>query len=65
MRRRRRSVSWPGPPTGPLSLASDTHDLTERSPDLMARAKVRAASFVGDEEAVRMVDERPRAMVTP
>lgn len=49
----------------PLVLASDTHDLHERSPDLMAQARDRAAALVGETPAQEMVDARPRSFLTP
>ena len=48
----------------PLVLASDTHDLHDRTPGLMAAARDLAATIVGEAEADRMVDARPRAIVT-
>ena len=47
-----------------LVIASDTHDLTERPPNLLAEARDAAAFIVGAEEAQKMVDDRPRAMIT-
>jgi len=52
-------------PEWPLVLASDTHDAVDRSPNLLAAARDRAAAFVGMDEAQRMVDTRPRAMLLP
>ena len=49
----------------PLVIASDTHDLYDRPPNLLAQARDAAAFLVGAEEAQRMVDARPRAMITP
>ncbi len=49
----------------PLVLASDTHDAVDRSPNLLAAARAHAAAFVGIDEAQRMVDARPRAMLLP
>ncbi len=48
-----------------LVIASDTHDAFERSPNLLAAARDRAAEFVGMAEAQAMVDTRPRAMLLP
>ncbi len=48
----------------PLVIASDTHDLTDRPPNLLAKARDAAAAIAGADEAQRMVDARPRAMVT-
>ena len=48
-----------------LVIASDTHDAFERSPNLLAAACDRAAEFVGIDEALVMVDTRPRAMLLP
>ena len=53
-----RAADWP------LVLASDTHDLGDRSPGLMAAARDLAAGIVGEEEANRMVDARPRQIVS-
>ena len=47
----------------PLVIASDTHDLHERPPTLLAEARDAAALIVGAEEAQKMVDARPRAMI--
>jgi protein-tyrosine phosphatase len=47
----------------PLVIASDTHDLHDRPPSLLAEARDTAALFVGAEEAQNMVDSRPRAMI--
>ncbi len=49
----------------PLVIASDTHDAVERPPSLLAAARDHAALFVGADEAQRMVDTRPRAMLSP
>lgn len=49
----------------PLVIASDTHDLKERSCGLLRQARDAAANIVGDECAQEMVDARPRAMITP
>ena len=48
----------------PLVIASDTHDLYERPPNMLAEARDVAALIVGTDEAQRMVDTRPRAMIT-
>ena len=48
-----------------IVLASDTHDLSDRPPNLLAEARDAAAFIAGAEEAQRMVDTRPRAMITP
>ncbi len=48
-----------------LVIASDTHDAFQRSPNLLAAACDRAAEFVGIDEALVMVDTRPRAMLLP
>lgn len=48
-----------------LVIASDTHDAFQRSPNLLAAARDRAAGFVGPEQAQAMVDTRPRAMLLP
>ncbi len=47
----------------PLVIASDTHDLDERAPDLMSAARDAAAAVVGEPAAQDMVDARPRAIV--
>ena len=47
----------------PLVIASDTHDLYERPPNLLAEARDAAAVIVGTDEAQKMVDTRPRAMI--
>ncbi|MBV9849611.1 MAG: capsular biosynthesis protein [Armatimonadetes bacterium] len=52
-----RAADWP------LVIASDTHDTHDRTPGLMAAARAVAAEIVGEEEAGRMVDARPRAIV--
>ncbi len=49
----------------PLVIASDTHDLHERSCALLREARDAAAVLVGEERAQEMVDARPRAMITP
>ncbi|MGI4787317.1 MAG: tyrosine-protein phosphatase [Janthinobacterium lividum] len=49
----------------PLVIASDTHDLYDRPPNLLAEARDAAAFIVGAHEAQNMVDARPRAMITP
>ncbi len=49
----------------PLVIASDTHDLHERSCGLLREARNVAAAIVGEECAQEMVDARPRAMITP
>ncbi len=48
----------------PLVIASDTHDLRERPPNLMSAARDAAAALVGETLAQEMVDARPRSMVT-
>jgi len=48
----------------PLVIASDTHDLSERPPNLLAEARDIAATVVGADEAQKMVDARPRAMLS-
>ncbi len=48
----------------PLVIASDTHDLSERPPNLLALARDAAAVIAGTDEAQKMVDTRPRAMIT-
>lgn len=47
----------------PLVIASDTHDLHDRPPSLLADARDAAAFLVGADEAQAMVDSRPRAML--
>ena len=47
-----------------LVLASDTHNLSDRPPNLLAEARDIAATIAGADEAQKMVDARPRAMVT-
>ncbi len=47
----------------PLVIASDTHDLEVRSPNLMAAARDAAAKIVGLEQAQAMVDSRPRSFI--
>ena len=47
----------------PLVIASDTHDLYDRPPNLLAEARDAAAFIVGADEAQKMVDTRPRAMI--
>ena len=49
----------------PLVIASDTHDLHDRSCALLREARDAAALLVGAERAQEMVDARPRAMITP
>lgn len=49
----------------PLVIASDTHDLHDRSCALLAEARDAAAALVGEDQAQEMVDARPRAMITP
>jgi protein-tyrosine phosphatase len=49
----------------PLVIASDTHDLHERSCDLLREARDVAAARIGETLAQEMVDGRPRAMITP
>jgi protein-tyrosine phosphatase len=46
-----------------IVIASDTHDLSDRPPTLMRPARDTAAEICGPEEADRMVDSRPRAIV--
>jgi len=53
-----RAADWP------LVIASDAHDLDDRSPGLLRRARDLAAQIVGSEAAQEMVDARPRAMIT-
>ena len=53
-----RAADWP------LVIASDTHDLRDRSPALLREARDAAALLVGAELAQAMVESRPRAMVT-
>ena len=48
----------------PLVIASDTHDLSDRPPNLLGEARDAAAIIVGADEAQKMVDARPRAMIT-
>ena len=48
-----------------LVIASDTHDLHDRSCALLGEARDAAALLVGVEQAQEMVDARPRAMITP
>ena len=48
----------------PLVIASDTHDLSDRPPNLLVEARDAAAVITGMDEAQKMVDARPRAMVT-
>lgn len=48
----------------PMVIASDTHDLSGRPPNLLAAARDAAALIAGADEAQKMVDARPRAMVT-
>ena len=43
-------------------LATDAHNLGSRAPHL-AEARDAAAVFVGEEEAQRLVEERPRAIL--
>ena len=47
----------------PLVIASDTHDLRDRSPALLRAARDAAAAIVGLELAQEMVDSRPRSMI--
>ena len=54
-----RAADWP------LVIASDTHDLRDRSPALLYEARNAAAAIVGFELAQDMVDARPRSMITP
>ncbi len=49
----------------PFVIASDTHDLHDRSCALLREARDAAAALVGEERAQEMVDARPRAMITP
>ena len=49
----------------PLVIASDTHDLYDRSCAFLDEARAAAAALVGEERAREMVDSRPRAMITP
>ena len=53
-----RAADWP------LVIASDTHDLSDRSCALLREARDAAAVLVGEERAQEMVDSRPRAMIT-
>jgi len=53
----RRADEWP------LVIASDTHDLRDRSPALLCEARDAAAAFVGKALAQDMVDARPRSML--
>lgn len=48
----------------PLVIASDTHDLSGRPPNLLGEARDAAALITGMDEAQKMVDSRPRAMIT-
>ncbi len=48
----------------PLVIASDSHDLRDRSPGLLREARDAAAQIVGDTRAQEMVDARPRSMIT-
>jgi protein-tyrosine phosphatase len=48
----------------PLVIASDTHDLRDRSPALLRAARDAAAVIVGAEMAQDMVDSRPRSMIS-
>lgn len=48
----------------PLVIASDTHDLRDRSPALLRAARDAAAVIVGVEMAQQMVDSRPRSMIS-
>ena len=54
-----RAADWP------LVIASDTHDLHERSCGLLREARDAAAALVGAERAQEMVDARPRGMISP
>jgi protein-tyrosine phosphatase len=54
-----RTADWP------LVIASDTHDLHDRSCALLRDARDAAAALVGEERAQEMVDARPRAMISP
>ena len=47
----------------PLVIASDTHDLRERPPNLLRAARDAAAALVGEARAQEMVDARPRLML--
>lgn len=49
----------------PLVIASDSHDLHDRSPGLLREARDAAALLVGAERAQEMVDSRPRSMIDP
>jgi protein-tyrosine phosphatase len=53
----RRAPDWK------IVIASDSHNTERRPPNLMSSAYKAAAEIVGVEEAMRMVDARPRAMV--
>lgn len=44
-------------------LASDGHNLKNRTP-VLAEARAAAAAIVGDEEATRLVSDRPQALVS-
>ena len=48
----------------PLVIASDAHDLHERSCGLLAQARDAAALMVGADRAQDMVDARPRSMIS-
>lgn len=48
----------------PLVIASDAHDLRDRSPTLLRAARDAAAVIVGEKLAQEMVNSRPRSMVT-
>ena len=52
-----RAADWP------LVIASDTHDLHDRTCSLLGEARDAAAAVVGEERAQEMVDSRPRAMI--
>ena len=47
----------------PLVIASDTHDLRGRPPNLLRAARDAAAALVGETLAQEMVDARPRLML--
>jgi len=48
----------------PLVIASDSHDLRDRSTALLYDARNAAAAIVGFDAAQEMVDSRPRAMIS-
>lgn len=49
----------------PIVIASDAHDLHDRTTGMMALARDRAATIVGEAAAQEMVDSRPRSFITP